>query len=290
MTSPTSELLSPNAEPTARQIKHRKPTKPDPTRTKPEVKPEEQSQQVNSLVKDILHHHYKDDPFPCNLLNQASVKITENTTNDTLELELEGTDHSVSSNEPITIRIEGAHELIMALRDSYKIKLGPIPTKWRHHDVPVVTDDKIDDLDEQCTKWIRTNVEYLMGLTGKQLALWKLHYKLGFQQHIDDKVFFAQIADQKVQVISWKDMYQLEQAKYDRKKQIYKRMELINNAADARELHWEANKHKEPHPFYHWFTRVDHPAPTNPSPQSSNNTVYNTPRIVTTNYYSTIDN
>ena len=41
-----------------------------------------------------------------------------------------------------------------------------------------------------------------MGLTGEQLALWKLHYKLGLQQHIDDRVFFAQIADQKVQVTS----------------------------------------------------------------------------------------
>ena len=98
-------------------------------------------------MKDILRHNYKDDPFLCNLLNQASVKITENTTNDTLELELEGTDRSVSSNQPITIRFEGAHELIMALRDIYQIKLGPLPTKWRHHDVPAVTDDKIDDLD-----------------------------------------------------------------------------------------------------------------------------------------------
>ena len=244
----------------------------------------------------------------------ASVKITENTTNDTLELELEGTEHSVSSNQLITFRIEGAHELIMTLKEIFQIKIGPlVPTKWKHHDVPIVTDDKIDDLDntdlqgpptladvtaaydgihlglqkyeyvsfprpigrfpsshniwyhqysntgithhshcqnlsnetldeiqfrEQCTKWIKTNVEYLMGLTGEQLALWKVHYKLGLQQHIDDRVFFAQIADQKAQVTRWRDMYQLEQAKYDRKKQIYKRMELINNAADARELHF----------------------------------------------------
>ena len=83
----------------------------------------------------------------CNLLTKASVKITENTTNDTLELELEGTEHSVSSNQPITFQIKGAHELIMALKEIYKIKLGPIPTKWRHHDVPTVTDDKINDLD-----------------------------------------------------------------------------------------------------------------------------------------------
>ena len=63
MTSPTSELPSTYTEPTARRIKHPKPTKSDPTRTKPEVNPEKQSQQVNSLVKDILRHHYKDDPF-----------------------------------------------------------------------------------------------------------------------------------------------------------------------------------------------------------------------------------
>ena len=87
----------------------------------PEVNSEEQSQRVNSLVKDILHHHYKDHPILYNLLNQASVRITENTTNETLELELEGTSHSVSSNQPITIRIEDAHELIMALQDICKI-------------------------------------------------------------------------------------------------------------------------------------------------------------------------
>ena len=89
----------------------------DLNRRGPEVSPEEQKQRTNSLVKDILQHHYKYDPFLCNLLNQASVKITENTTNETLELELEGTNHSVSSDQPITIRIEGAHELIMALKD-----------------------------------------------------------------------------------------------------------------------------------------------------------------------------
>ena len=75
----------------------------------PEANRQEQAQRVNSLVKDILRHHYKDDPFLCNLLNQASVKITENTTNKTLELELEGTNYSVSSDQPITIRIEGAN-------------------------------------------------------------------------------------------------------------------------------------------------------------------------------------
>ena len=77
---------------------------------------------------------------------------------------------------------------------------------------------------EQYTKWIKTNEEYVLGLTGEQLALWKLHYKSGLQQHIDDKVFFAQIADQKIKVTSWEDMYQLEQSKCDQQKQIYRLM------------------------------------------------------------------
>ena len=99
-------------------------------------------------MKDVLHHHYKDDPFLCNLLNQVIVKITENTTNEMLELELEGTNQSVSSNQPITIRMDGAAELIMALKDISHIILAPLPTKWRHPDMPLVTDDKIDDMDE----------------------------------------------------------------------------------------------------------------------------------------------
>ena len=99
---------------------------------------------------------------------------------------------------------------------------------------------------EQCTKWIQTNVEYLKGLTEEQLAQWKLHYKLGLQQHIDDKIFFSQIADQKIRTTHWDTMYRIEQCRRDRQKQVHDRMELINNATDARELHWKANKHKEP--------------------------------------------
>ena len=114
----------------------------------PEVNPEEQTQEVHLMVKGVPQHHYKDDPFLCNLLNQASVKITENTTNEALELESEGTNHSVSSDQPITIRIDGANELFKALKDVYRIKLAPLPKKWRHHDMPFVTDDKIDDMDE----------------------------------------------------------------------------------------------------------------------------------------------
>ena len=53
-------------------------------------------------------------------------------------------------------------------------------------------------------------------------------------------------------------------------------MELINNAADARELHWEANKHKEPQPFYHWFAHVHHPSSAESDQQSATSTVLST--------------
>ena len=89
-------------------------------------------------MKDVQCYHYKDDPFLCNLWNQARVKINENTTNETLELELEGTNQSVSSNQPIIIRIEGSDEFIMALKDIYRIKLAPLPTIWRYHDMSLV--------------------------------------------------------------------------------------------------------------------------------------------------------
>ena len=103
MTSPTSNPHLPNLEPSGVPVKLPTPTEPDLSKEEPEADPEEQAQHMNSLVKDILRHHYKDDPFPCNLLNQASVKITENTTNEMLELKLEGTNHSVSPTQPITI-------------------------------------------------------------------------------------------------------------------------------------------------------------------------------------------
>ena len=93
---------------------------------------------------------------------------------------------------------------------------------------------------EQCTKWIKTNVEYLQGLTGEQLALWKLHYKLDLQQHINDKVFLAQIADQKAKTTTWKEMYELDYRRHDRQKQMDRRLQERQDAAEARELHWEA--------------------------------------------------
>ena len=125
MMSPTEQLPTPNSEPEGWAMTLHRPRQVDLNRRGPEVNLEEQEQQTNSLVKDILQHHYKYDPFLCNLLNQASVKITENTTNETLELELEGTNHSVSSDQPITIRIEGAHELIMALKEIYQALYQP---------------------------------------------------------------------------------------------------------------------------------------------------------------------
>ena len=69
---------------------------------------------------------------------------------------------------------------------------------------------------EQCAKWIKTNEDYVRGLTGEQLALWKLHYKLGLQQHIDDRVFLAKISDQKAKTTTWKEMYNLNHANRDR--------------------------------------------------------------------------
>ena len=48
------------------------------------------------------------------------------------------------------------------------------------------------------------------------------------------------------------------------------------NAADARELHWEANKHKEPRPFYHWFACVQHPSSAESDQQSTTSTVLST--------------
>ena len=152
----------------------------------------------------------------------------------------------------------------MALKEIYNIQLGPLPSLWKHHDKPKITDYRIDSMDdpdvqgpqtfeattttddgiwlglrkyeyvsfprpigrfpsshslwhhqnssngrltyphchylsnatldeiqfrEQCTKWIKTNMEYIQGLTGEQLALWKLHYKLDLQQHIYDQAW-----------------------------------------------------------------------------------------------------
>ena len=74
------------------------------------------------------------------------MKITENTTNETLELEVGGTHHSVSSDQPITIQIEQANELIMALKEIYHIRLGPLPALWKHH--AIITDYKIDSMDD----------------------------------------------------------------------------------------------------------------------------------------------
>ena len=81
---------------------------------------------------------------------------------------------------------------------------------------------KLDEIQfrEQWTKWIKTNVEYLQGLTGEQLTLWKLHYKLDIQQHIDDKVFLSQIADQKAKTTTWKEMFELDYCRHDRQKQM----------------------------------------------------------------------
>ena len=43
----------------------------------------------------------------------------------------------------LSARIEGAHELIMALKEIYQIKIGPLAPRWRHHDMPTITDKKL---------------------------------------------------------------------------------------------------------------------------------------------------
>ena len=63
MTSPTMDLPTPSSEPDGCPITLHGPTQADISKREPEANPEEQTQEVNSLVKDILSHHYKDDPF-----------------------------------------------------------------------------------------------------------------------------------------------------------------------------------------------------------------------------------
>ena len=176
MCSPTTTIGTPNDQPEGWELTLHKPHPEDLNQRGLEVNQEEQVQQTNSLLKDILHHHYKDDPFMCNLLTKASVKLTENTTNETLELELEGTDYSVSSNQPITIRIEGAHELIMALKEIYQIKIGPLPTRWRHHDMPNITDKKIKELNEPDLEGPPTQAEAEAAFDGISLGTHKYDY------------------------------------------------------------------------------------------------------------------
>ena len=53
-------------------------------------------------------------------------------------------------------------------------------------------------------------------------------------------------------------------------------MEIIHNAADACELHWEADKYKEPRLFYHWSAKVHHPTSTESAQQSSTSTLLST--------------
>ena len=93
---------------------------------------------------------------------------------------------------------------------------------------------------------------------------------------IDERVFFAQIADQKVSTTRWDTMYRIERRKHDCQNQIHDQMELIDDAADACELHWTANKYKEPRPFYHLFAKVHHPTSTESAQQSSTSTLLST--------------
>ena len=48
------------------------------------------------------------------------------------------------------------------------------------------------------------------------------------------------------------------------------------DAAEDRELHWEANKLKEPRLFYHWFAQVHHPPSAESAQHSSTSTILST--------------
>ena len=69
MTSPTSNLHLPDLKPSGAPVRLPSPTEPDLSKEEPEADPEEQAQHMSFLVKDILRHRYKDDPFLCNLLD-----------------------------------------------------------------------------------------------------------------------------------------------------------------------------------------------------------------------------
>ena len=73
MCSPTTTIGTPNDQPEGWWLTLHEPSPEDLDQQGPEANPKEQAQQTNFVVKDILHHHYKDDPFLGNLLNQASV-------------------------------------------------------------------------------------------------------------------------------------------------------------------------------------------------------------------------
>ena len=73
-----------------------------------------------------------------------------------------------------------------------------------------------------------------------------------------------------------------------------RRLQEQQDAAEAGELHWAANKHKKPRPFYHWFAKVDHPAPEELSQRSSTSTVLSTtpqgllPQTITMQYRNVV--
>ena len=56
------------------------------------------------------------------------------------------------------------------------------------------------------------------------------------------------MADQKAKTTTWKEMYDLNHANHDRRRQMDRWLQEQQDAAEARELHWAANKHKKTRP------------------------------------------
>ena len=64
----------------------------------------------------------------------------------------------------------------MALQDIYRIKLCPLPMRWRHHGIPFVIDDKIDDMDDPDLEGPPTLANVTAAFDGIYLGLQKNEY------------------------------------------------------------------------------------------------------------------
>ena len=64
----------------------------------------------------------------------------------------------------------------MALKEIYKIKLGPLPTLWKHHDKPKITDHKIDCMDDSDMQGPQTFMATTTTDDGIWLGLQKYEY------------------------------------------------------------------------------------------------------------------
>ena len=110
---------------------------------------------------------------------------------------------------------------------------------------------------EQCTKCIAMNVEYLLGLTGEQLALWKLHYKLTVMTRCSLLKLLIKSKSNKLEpyVLTW--TMQTWPTETDLQK---------NGTYPWWSRSTRTNKYETPRPFYHRFSTVYYP--TQPEPAS----------------------